>query len=210
MSLHLDILPPAQRTLWDAFDALPVEFVLYGGTAIALQLGHRQSVDFDFFARATFDPETLLTTSALLADAEVVAIEPNTLTIRMGALAPVLMSFFGVPKLPVLRAPLLIEPPSVRIGALLELAGMKAMVVQKRAEAKDYIVLHALIHQARIDLPMALAAASALYAPRFSPESTLKALCYFGDGDLSSLPKSVRDDLARAVRKVDPSRLPTL
>jgi len=51
VSLHLDILPPAQRKIWDALSALPSEFVLYGGTAIALQLGHRQSVDFDFFAR---------------------------------------------------------------------------------------------------------------------------------------------------------------
>jgi hypothetical protein len=40
---HMEILPPAQR----------LGFVLYGGTAIALRLGHRSSVDFDFF---TADP----------------------------------------------------------------------------------------------------------------------------------------------------------
>ncbi len=50
MKLHLGILPPPQRLIWDALGALPVEFVLNGGTAIALQLGHRQSIDFDLFA----------------------------------------------------------------------------------------------------------------------------------------------------------------
>ncbi len=46
---RLDILPLSQRRLWDELGELPEEFVLYGGTAIALHLGHRQSVDFDFF-----------------------------------------------------------------------------------------------------------------------------------------------------------------
>lgn len=40
---RLDILPSAQRRLWDELGATPPEFTLYGGTAIALQLGHRQS-----------------------------------------------------------------------------------------------------------------------------------------------------------------------
>jgi hypothetical protein len=47
---RIDILPAAQRRLWDELAAVPAEFVLYGGTAIALHLGHRQSIDFDFFA----------------------------------------------------------------------------------------------------------------------------------------------------------------
>ncbi|MGM0425440.1 MAG: nucleotidyl transferase AbiEii/AbiGii toxin family protein [Thermodesulfobacteriota bacterium] len=33
---------------------MPSEFVLYGGTAIALHLGHRSSVDFDFFSSVNF------------------------------------------------------------------------------------------------------------------------------------------------------------
>lgn len=45
---RLDILPPAQRALWDELGGLPHGFVLYGGTALALRLGHRQSIDFDF------------------------------------------------------------------------------------------------------------------------------------------------------------------
>ena len=51
----LDILAEPQRALWPELDAVPLEFVLYGGTALALQLGHRTSDDFDFFSSDGFD-----------------------------------------------------------------------------------------------------------------------------------------------------------
>lgn len=45
----LDILDVNRRELYAQFGVLPKQFVLGGGTAIALQLGHRKSYDFDFF-----------------------------------------------------------------------------------------------------------------------------------------------------------------
>jgi hypothetical protein len=56
---RLDILPESQRRLWPELDAVRSEFVLYGGTGLALQLGHRTSEDFDFFSSSGFDPEAL-------------------------------------------------------------------------------------------------------------------------------------------------------
>lgn len=54
MTPHLEILPAAQRVFWDTMAGkVPHHFVLYGGTAIALRCGHRESVDFDFFRSAT-------------------------------------------------------------------------------------------------------------------------------------------------------------
>ena len=50
---HLEILPPAQQRLWPELrPAAELGFALYGGTAIALRLGHRTSVDFDFFLKS--------------------------------------------------------------------------------------------------------------------------------------------------------------
>jgi Nucleotidyl transferase AbiEii toxin, Type IV TA system len=46
---RFDVLPPPQRALWPKIKCIPQGFVLYGGTAIALRLGHRASVDIDFF-----------------------------------------------------------------------------------------------------------------------------------------------------------------
>lgn len=47
---RVDILPEAQKILWPMLRDVPKDFVLYGGTAIALRYGHRKSVDFDFFS----------------------------------------------------------------------------------------------------------------------------------------------------------------
>jgi hypothetical protein len=45
---RLDLLPPAQREFWPQLrPAATLSFVLYGGTAVALLLGHRASLDFD-------------------------------------------------------------------------------------------------------------------------------------------------------------------
>lgn len=54
---NLSILPPPQLQLWPELDATPEAFTLYGGTALALRLGHRASVDFDFFSNQPFDPD---------------------------------------------------------------------------------------------------------------------------------------------------------
>ena len=86
---------------------------------------------------------------------------------------------------------------------------MKAAVVQQRAEAKDYVDLHALL-EAGIGLPAALAAAGVIYGERFNPQLTLKALSFFGDGDLPSLPTSVQERIIGAVRSVNLDRLPVL
>ena len=60
LAFKLDILPAAQRRLWNEHLHVPARFVLYGGTALALRLGHRQSADFDFFSADDFLPERLL------------------------------------------------------------------------------------------------------------------------------------------------------
>ena len=67
---RLDILPAPQRRLWDELGATPKEFVLYGGTALALWLGHRKSVDFDFFSTKPFDPAQLTNRIPYLKGAE--------------------------------------------------------------------------------------------------------------------------------------------
>jgi hypothetical protein len=207
---RLDILPPAQRHLWDELGAVPGHFVLYGGTALALHLGHRQSEDFDFFADRDIDPDALYRATPFLRASRITQQEPNTLTCLVDRDGPVKVSFFGLPHLARIRTPLVAEDNGLGIASLLDLAGTKAAVVQQRAQAKDYVDIDALITLGGIDLPMQLVAARAVYGPHFAPTPTLKALTYFGDGDLPSLPDEVKKRLTRAVSAVDPLRLPSL
>ena len=208
--LRLDILPTPQRRLWDELGAVPPEFVLYGGTAIALYLGHRESVDFDFFGNRSLDPTQLTLAIPFLAGATVTQRAPNTLSCSVDRGGQVKLSFFGLPGIPRLRPPLIAPDNGLAIASLLDLAGMKASVVQMRAEAKDYIDIDALLADGRIDLPTALASARAIYGAEFNPQITLKALSYFDDGSLRKLPADMKDRLMRAAAAVDLDRLPVI
>lgn len=68
---RLDVLPVAQRRLWSELSAVPDEFVLYGGTALALHLGHRTSIDFDFFSRRSLDLDSLQEDIPFMVDARI-------------------------------------------------------------------------------------------------------------------------------------------
>ena len=205
----LNILPPPQLRLWGELLDVPESFVLYGGTAIALHLGHRQSVDFDFFGSEAFDAETLLRTVPFLDGAEVLQRDDSTLTCRVDRGGPVKLSFFGVPRIGRVEDPLVTADIDLKVASLVDLAGMKANVVQLRSEAKDYLDIAALI-DGGIHLPAALAAGQIIYGAPFNPQNVLKALCYFSDGDLPSLPDQTKQRLVDAVTAVDLNKLPSL
>jgi hypothetical protein len=208
-SPRLDTLPPPQRRLWEELGATPREFVLYDGTAIALHLGHRESVDFDFFGDQPLDANSLSLGLPYLVGATIVQRESSTLSCIVERGGPVKLSFFGVPRLRRLQAPLIAAENGVRIDSLLDLAAAKARVVQVRAEARDYVDIEALLTDGRVDLPAALGAARAIYGKEFNPQITLKALTYFEEDGLRRLNRQVRERLIAAVRAVDLDRLPT-
>jgi len=207
---HLEILPTAQKVLWSELSAVPNEFVLYGGTALALHLGHRDSVDFDFFSNHALDLSALESDISFLKGARIIQREKNTLSAIIERGDSVKVSFFGVPNLPRLMPTHIAEANGLQVASLIDLAGTKASVVQMRAEAKDYIDIDALLRIGKVDLATGLAAAQRLYGPSFNPEITLKALSYFDDGDLRALPEEMKTRLATAAREVDLERLPGL
>ena len=95
----------------------------------------------------------------------------------------------------------------LRVASLLDLAGMKAAVVQERALRKDYLDLTTLL-KSGIQLADALGAASALYREQYNPMITLKALNYFADGDLPKLPEEVKQFLSQEASRV--TTIPTI
>lgn len=204
---NLAILPPSQLLLWPELDATPEHFTLYGGTALALRLGHRASIDFDFFSNQPFDPDELAAALPYLKGTEQVQVAPNTLKCRIERDGPVLVSFFGGLGLGQAAPRDQVEGKTLYVASLLDLAGTKAAVVQKRAEAKDYLDVDALL-RCGIDLPTALAAGRVIYGRSFNPMITLKALSFFDD--VPALPVEVRKRLNAAVDAVDPASLPAL
>jgi hypothetical protein len=92
-----DVLPAAQQQIWNALAAAPrLGFVLYRGTAIALHLGHRSSIDFDFFRSEPLDKSQLRAKFAFVKGAAVLQDTPDSQVILTEMPAgPVKISFFG-------------------------------------------------------------------------------------------------------------------
>lgn len=196
---RLEVLPEAQRQLWLELGQFRDEFVLYGGTAIALQLGHRESLDFDFFASQAFQPGTLKLKFRLLQACEVLQSAPDTLTVlKQTSAGNVKLSFFGGLELARVRPPIVSATNGVRVASLLDLAGTKIKVIQDRAELKDYLDISALLDN-DIDLQDAVRAAMTIYGTEFNPMPSLKALAYFEDGDVRNLDVVIRKRLELAV-----------
>ena len=204
---QLTTLPPPQQTLWPELADTPATFTLYGGTALALRLGHRASVDFDFVSNTPFDPDVLANKLPYLKEAERIQVAVNTLTCRVERGGPVLLSFFGDLGLGQAAAHDEARDTGLRVASLLDIAATKAAVLQKRAEAKDYLDMDALL-TCGVDLASALAAGTVVYGRSFNPLITLKALGYFDD--VPALPGAVRARLGVAVAAVDVTALPAL
>jgi Nucleotidyl transferase AbiEii toxin, Type IV TA system len=207
---RLDILPPAQRRLWPELAGTPGEFTLYGGTAIALRLGHRQSVDFDWFTSVPFVPDALMQRVPYLRGATVRQSAPDTLTVTVERDGPVQLSFFGGFDLGQVAPADVATGPGIKVASLIDLAGLKVAVVTQRAALRDYIDVHALLTKANIPLADMLAAGAIIYGTQFNPLLSLKALAYFDDLALADLPTAVRQDLVAAVAATDPRHLPVL
>src|ERR1051326_7641322 len=77
-------LPKAQQEIWPLLaPAAGLSFVLYGGTAVPLPLGHRVSVDFDFFRSSPLDKKELEASLPFLASAQTIQEDANTLVVRV-------------------------------------------------------------------------------------------------------------------------------
>ena len=210
-SPKLDVLPIAQRNLWDELVATPGNFVLYGGTAIALRLGHRQSEDFDFFSSDEFEPPALKRSVAYLAGAETVQSAKNTLTCIADRGGPVQVSFFGGLPLKCVATP---ERAlgSIWVASLIDLLAVKLGVLMARGVYKDYFDIDTLL-RAGLTLQQGLSAALGVYGPEFNPVIAVKALTFFEEGDLHRLDARARERLTVAAQYADPRgavAMPTL
>lgn len=191
----LEILPPAQLALWPETARWADRFVLYGGTAIALRHGHRQSVDFDFFSERPFDPFAFHSEDPVLQDSEILQVADNTLTCsKPTELGPVKFSFFGGLRFGRVSAPSEIPLHGLKVASDLDLMVQKLKVIQVRSERKDYEDLSILLRSG-LRVEDGLGAACALY-PGFPVSVALRALSYFEGGDVTQLPKSLKSLLS--------------
>ena len=198
--IFLDMLSDAQRDVWNRLEPVSqMGFTLYGGTALALQLNHRRSVDFDFFSSKPLDARCILDA---LPNPDKLEIEKNEeRTLELITESGVHLSFFGELAIRRVGNPISVAENHLKIASLDDLMAAKLKVLSQRIECKDYMDLAALLRHG-MSLSKGLSDAVAIYGNAFQPIIALKSMTYFEGGDLADLAERDKKTLLRAVQKV--------
>src|SRR5947209_8227525 len=201
LDARIDILPKAQQEIWPLLaPASGLSLVLYGGTAVALHLGHRASIDFDFFSAAPLDKKRIETSLAFMRGAATIQEDENTLVVN--ATMPsgsVKLSFFGGMTIGRLNEPLQTRDHTLLVASLEDLLATKLKAILDRAEAKDYRDIAAML-SAGVALERGLGGFAKMYGK--DPGLALRAIGFFKDGDLPSLPAADQNVLRAARDRV--------
>jgi hypothetical protein len=206
-SPHKEILPTSQQEVWPKLsDIKRLGFVLYGGTAIALQLGHRISIDFDFFSSLAIQKRELFDQLPFLSNSVVVQDEPHSLTVLINntssKVSGVKVSFFWGLQMGRVSEPLITKDEVLQVASLDDLLANKLKVILQRAEFKDYFDIASLL-KFGMKLDEGLGYAQALFGHTFAPSESIKALNYFGDGDLYLLSKEDKELLIKESKSIN-------
>lgn len=197
----IETLPKAQQEIWPLLaPAAKLSFVLYGGTAVALYLGHRVSIDFDFFRSAVLDKNEIAESFAFMVGARIIQEEANTLVVvATMPSGPVKVSFFGSIAIGRINEPLRTKDANILVASKEDLLATKLKSILDRAEAKDYRDVSAML-TAGVSLEKGLGAFAEMYGR--DPSLPLRAIGFFKDGDLPTLSKSDQNILRAARDRV--------
>lgn len=186
----VDTLPAKASVLIADFQKNPPSFLkdfyLSGGTALSLQIGHRESEDLDFFCEKDFDPrqiEIALRSFGILEETE---LDKNTLNTFLKG---VKLQFLGYPYR--LLEPL-IEWQGIKLSSVVDIACTKLQTVGMRGSKKDFIDLYFLLKTYSLeDLFNTLG--KKYPESGYNTTHILKSLVYFEDADNQPMPKMHKD-----------------
>lgn len=121
-------------------DSAVRHFYLAGGSAAALHLGHRISVDLDFFTSQTFNTDSMI---SRLSDFGKVTVQQSGTDTFVGLVSKTQVSFFHYPY-SVLETPA--EYHGIRVASLLDIALMKITAISQRGKRRDFVDLYYICH----------------------------------------------------------------
>jgi len=160
------------------------DFILVGGTALALQIGHRNSIDLDFFGNFEIDESEILTELEKFGNVMKSAGSKNILVCTVNDIKVDFVNY----KYPFLDNHINIE--GIRMASPKDIAAMKLNAIEGRGTKKDFIDLFFLLNQ------FSLVEMIEFYNQKYVDHTDfmmLKSLTYFSDADLLPQPKMFVD-----------------
>lgn len=176
--MHKNVLSDSQLNLLPLLKSFSNEFYLVGGTAIALHLGHRKSIDFDLFTQVSLNQDKIFrkiegqgfeVDQVIYSDGEQIHLLVNEVKI----------TFFNYKYQ--------IEHKEdfediITLPDLLSLGAMKALALGGRAKWKDYVDIYFLLHKG-FELDEIINKAKELFGTHFNGKLFREQISYFEDID---------------------------
>lgn len=157
------------------------KFYLAGGTALAIQLGHRESIDLDWFSDAEFSSQRLKEALAAIGRFELASEEEGTIH---GLLDGIRISFF-LYKYNLLFP--LVEFDGIRLADERDIAAMKLDAISSRGSRKDFLDFYFLLEKYSLD-DLIVFFEKKFSRLKFNKLHLLKSLTFFEDADVEPEP----------------------
>jgi len=175
--MHQEVLTERQFELLPLVEAFSKEFYLAGGTAIALTIGHRRSIDFDLFTGKPL--QALRIKNQFRANNIRYKVIHEAFDQMHLMVDDVKLTFFNFPyDIPAGKK----FDKVLRMPDLLTLSAMKALALGGRAKWKDYVDMYFILKY-HYDLPAVENKAAELFSDAFSAKLLRQQLAYFEDID---------------------------
>jgi len=177
-SWHLEVIPDEVADIAGRLAGIDVirNFYLAGGTALALHLGHRRSVDLDFFSAQSFNEDVLIAAVQNLPSLSVLSKSPQTIYLELSGTK---VSFIGY------HYTLLFPLEHLRdiaVADVRDIACMKISALASRGSRRGFVDLYLVARQ--YGLPQLLDLFQRKFAgANYSMLHVRKALTYFVDAE---------------------------
>ncbi len=160
------------------------DYVLVGGTALALQIGHRNSVDLDFFGKIEIDTELYVEELKKIGNVNVLKVSKNIL---ITSINDVKIDFVNY-TYPWIDEKIITE--NITLASKKDIAAMKLNAISGRGSKKDFIDLYFLLNE------FSLKEMIGFYREKYTNHSEfgmIKSITYFEDADKEEAPEMFLD-----------------
>lgn len=173
-------------------------YYMIGGTALSLQLGLRESFDFDFCVREQFNNEILLEELKKIGRVEVLQNQKGTCDVIINE---VQVSFFYYPNIVINDFVTTEEMPNLKLASILDISIMKITAIGGRGAKKDFFDLYNIIDKCDINIDEIAEGLIKKCGDKVNYVNIIMGLSYFEDAENEILPKTFVDYNWDKIRK---------